>query len=203
MFHGLSRALGDLLANALGRSTARSISEALEGWWGWAPLFAAIAVGLAAYFVLRAVRHPRGKMLSAALSAATFVVAALLGPIMRWQEVSTITSSGREAVLSELVDPSSARLSFPLIRRQRDEGVIACGWLNAKATNGAYQGPQIVAVSFNADREIESVAIDSACRTNPLSGDSCDRTTRAGFMSLSRAASQCTGLTGHSPLYPP
>ena len=166
-------------------------------------MFAAIAVALVAFLVLRAVRHPREKLLSATLGAATFVAAAAVGPVMRWQEVSAITSSGREAVLSELMDPASARLSFPVIRRQRDESLIACGWLNAKATNGAYQGPQIVAVSFNADRELEYVAIDRACRINPLGNDGCDRTTRDGFMSSFRAERQCAGLVGRSPLYPP
>lgn len=158
MFSGLARAF----ESALARAGGRELSRMLEGWWG--PLFAALLIGLVAFLIFRALKLRRSRVYAISSAAAVFVVAAAIAPLTRAIEQVDLTSRSEREVRNALIDPASAQIDVSLIRKFSDGNRTVCGWVNARARNGAYQGPQLFSVRWQDGERDAHTNIDPACR---------------------------------------
>lgn len=153
----MGRFLAHALENLLARTFGRAFAEAFGDWWGWGP------VAIAAYLVLRRLHVRFALPLSALAAGIVFVIGSLWFPVQTWLADQGTKYSATQTVRDALIDASSARFSDVSVRRLQPSRLIVCGYVNAKARNGAFQGPQLFMVGFTNDSAIPELQIDSAC----------------------------------------
>ena len=202
MFRGLARALEDAIANAVGRTTARELGRSIEGWWGWGPLFLALIVAVLAFLVFRALGLRREKTFAALVGLAVFTMAAGLPLLATQLDHARLERIASQEVRNALIDPSSADIDLTLIRNLANGDTTLCGWVNARARNGAYQGPQVFAVRLQRNENPLTI-IDPACprRSWPDHRSECLRTTHeaASRLTLGERASNYCPLNAVGP----
>lgn len=199
MWRGLAHAIENALARAFGRSAAQAIGD----WWGWAPLGWALLAALFAFLILRALRLPRQRLLAMAAALIVFTGTAFWSPVQVWLNERAIQSAATNALRAALIEPRSARVDDISMRHLDMGDTIVCGWVNAKARNGAFQGPQLFSVILTPEREARMMSVDSACYASEgrdLLSDSeqCETTVRAERLMLSGAAHNICGVDAAS-----
>lgn len=207
MFQGLARSLSRAVESALARTFGQSVSRSIGDWWGWAPLLWAVLAAIVALLILKAIRSSRPIAYSIAAGAFVFCVFAITPPLGAWIQQSHRVDQIKRELRRSLIDPSSAQISVPLIRERRGGGYIGCGWVNARARNGAYQGAQVFAVAVDDDQVV--VLVEPACRIDigyPFDrrdSDCSDTTRTREYRSYGIAHELCPGFDDANLRYPP
>lgn len=158
MLTGLARAI----ESALARAGGREFSRMLEGSWG--AFVVALLVGLAAFLIFRALKFRRSVIYAALLTTAVFALVLAATPVSLAIEQANLTNRSEQEVRNALIDPASAQIDVSLIRRFSNGNRTVCGWVNARARNGAYQGPQLFSVRWQDGTREARTNIDPACR---------------------------------------
>jgi hypothetical protein len=170
----------------MGQAAARQFGDAVCNWWGWSPLIAAIVVGLIALAILRPLQARREKATATATAAVAFALFAAFSPAMNWLANAQVRSIATRVVAASLVDADSARIEVTSIRKGQLGEDIACGTVNARARNGAYQGPQGFVVITAPSRSRPFLEIEPACQWDTMTAaqDQCFEITHRGAFAI-------------------